>query len=91
MSKANRLKEKKKALKDEENKGKEAFKLEIIVDDNDNISVNGPINDPLLVMKLLAGAMNVIVDYNFSPEKARADVEASREKKNESRIIRPVQ
>jgi len=88
MSKANRLKSGKKALNDIENKSKELFKMEIIVDDKENITVRGPINDPLMVMRLLSGAMNVVVDHNFSTAKLNADIEAGRKEKEKSRIIK---
>jgi len=91
MSKANRLKAGKKALNDIEKQGKEIFKLEVVVDDKQNITVNGPINDPLLIMRLLSGAMNVVVDHNFSTAKLNADIEADRKLKEESRIITPGQ
>lgn len=89
MSKADRLKNGKKALNDIENKGEELFKLEIIVDDKQNITVNGPINDPLLFMRILAGAMNVVVDYNNTTAKLNADIESGRKLKEKSRIIMP--
>ena len=91
MSKANRLKEKKKALNDEAKKGELMFELKITVDTKHNITVNGPINDPLLVMQILGGAMNVIVDHNFSTAKLNADIEAKRKEKEKSRIILPGQ
>jgi len=89
MSKSDRLKEKKKVLNDKAKKGEELFKLEVIVDTNQNITVNGPINDPLLVMQILGGAMNVIVDHNFSTRKLNADIEAKRKLKEKGKIILP--
>ena len=89
MSKAERLKNKKKVMNQKAKMGKEMFRLEIIVDENQNIAVNGPINDPLLIMQLLGGAMNVVVDHNFSTAKLNADIEAGRKEKEKSRIIRP--
>lgn len=69
MSKSARLKEKKKELNDAEKiekGGGVLFNLSVTIDKNGNITVNGPINDPILVMKILAGAMNVVVDHNLS-------------------------
>ena len=91
MSKAERLKKGKKALNDIEKQGKPLFKMEVIVDDKENITVNGPINDPLLFMRILAGAMNVVVDHNYSTAKLNADIEAGRKLKEKSRIIMPGQ
>lgn len=85
MSKAERLKEKKKAMNTKDSK--ELFRLEIVVTEDQSITVNGPINDPLLIMQILGGAMNVIVDHNFSTAKLNADIEAGRKEKEKSRIL----
>lgn len=87
MSKGNRLKEKKKALNNKIKIGKVLFKLEVIVDENQNVTVNGPINDPLLIMQMLGGAMNVIVDHNFSTRKFNMDIEAGRKLKEAGRVM----
>ena len=63
--KAKKLKDDKKDFAKNQNQVKELFKLEIVGFDDGSMNVNGPINDPLLIMKLLSGAMNVVVDHNF--------------------------
>ena len=85
MGKSQRLQQKKKELA-EKNK-KPLFNLTITVMDDNDIEVNGPIDDPILVMDLFAAAMRVVCDYNRSPEKLNADIEKGRKEKESSRII----
>lgn len=79
------LAERKKALKEKEHKP--LFSFTVTVMDNNDVKVEGPINDPLLVMRMLAGAMNVVVDHNHSTEKLLADTEVLRQEKEKSRIV----
>lgn len=85
MGKASILKEKKRALKEKNNTV--LFKLEIEVMEDQTLKVNGPINDPLLTMRILAGAMNVVVDHNHSVEKQNQDIEKRRVLKEQTRIV----
>ena len=81
------LKDKKKTMKEKQAEGKPMFELKITVDSNEKVEVVGPISDPLLIMRLLATAMNVVVDYNHSPEKLNGDIEQGRKEKEVNRII----
>ena len=87
MSKGNRLKKMKKELNDKDVKVLQEIK--ITYDSNRNISVTGPINNPVLFMDLIAGAMKVVVDHSFSTAKLNADIEAGRKEKEKIRIIKP--
>ncbi len=64
------------------------FKIEILAYDNDDVAVDGDIGDPILFMKIMAGAINAVVDFHF-----RQAVEAAKQKtekmEEESRIILP--
>lgn len=84
MGKAARLAEKKKKLNDKEKMGKPALKLTIEIDENQNMQVDGPINDPLLFMRILAGAMNTVADYIA---KQNEDIKEAVKDKEEKRII----
>ena len=67
------LRDKKRKLKQDEDKVK--FKMEITARESGAIEVYGPINDPLLVMQLLAGTLNTVVDHNFAEADKRIEEE----------------
>ena len=79
MKKAKTLAEKKEDLKSKQIKAKTKFKIEITVDDQDNISVHGPINNFNLFMKIISGAINVANDYNMQAANALMAEEEKKE------------
>ena len=85
MGKKSTLKEKKRVANAKSVATK--FTLTIEVKEDNTINVAGPIGNPLLIMEVLAGAMKVVVDYNFSLEKQNSDIEAGRKEKEDSRIV----
>ena len=87
MGKGERIKQKKKELNERKAKGKVIAKLEVTVFEDESLNVEGPINDPLLVMQILAGAMNTIVKHNLLPQKQVADIEVERKEKEAARIL----
>lgn len=85
MGKKANLKEKKKELREKENEV--LFELTVTIMGNNDVQVHGPIEDPLLIMRMLAGAMNTIVDHNISTAKLNADIEKNRKENEASRIV----
>lgn len=85
MTAKSELKAKKKALKEKENKVRFSFTVSIM--ESEDVKVEGPINDPLLTMRILAGAMNVVVDHNLSVAKNVADIEVKRKDREKTRIV----
>jgi len=85
MTAKSELKAKKKALKEKENKVRFSFTVSIM--ESEDVKVEGPINDPLLIMRILAGAMNVVVDHNLSVAKNVADIEVKRKDREKTRIV----
>ena len=80
MSKKSNLAEKKEVLKAKQIKAKEKFKIEISVDDQDNISVNGPIGNFNLFMKIMSGAIDVVNNHNMQISNALMAEEEKKEK-----------
>ena len=90
MSQKSEMKKKKKELKEKQNK--ELFSLKVTVMESEDIKVEGPINDPVLFMRILASALNTVADHtsrtnqNISEaveakkEEARVDHESRQEK-----------
>ncbi|KKM18002.1 hypothetical protein LCGC14_1670100 [marine sediment metagenome] len=86
MAKKKTLAEKKEDLKSKQIKAKEKFKIEISVDDQDNISVNGPIGNFNLFMKIMSGAIDVVNNHNMEISNALM-AEAEKKEKGDSLII----
>ncbi len=86
MSKKKTLAEKKEDLKSKQIKSKEKFKIEISVDDQDNISVNGPIGNFNLFMKIMSGAIDVVNNHNMQAANELM-AETEKKEKGDSLII----
>ena len=65
MGKKVSLAEKKKKLEVEDIKKKEKYRVEIVCDEEDNISVVGAIENFNLFMKIITGAINAVNNHDI--------------------------
>ena len=83
------LAEKKRELKSTKMAEKKPrFRIEILAYDNDDVSVDGDIGDPILFMKMMASAQSAVVDYHYQ-RAIEAAKKKTEDQKEESRIILP--
>lgn len=69
MSKGERLKEAKKKLNDDAKEGTLQFMVKIKAFQDGGMDIEGPINDPILMMNIFASAMQTVVHHNLDKKK----------------------
>ena len=79
------LQEKKKAFNQKEKKA--LFTVNIEVFDDETTQVTGPIENPLLMLKIFAAGQQAVVHYNMSLIKANADKMAEVKKEAKPKLI----
>ena len=76
------LAEKKKEFNEKTEEPKVLYEVSITADDNERVVVKGPIDDPVLMMKIFSHAMDVVADHNL-----RNRMEIEEEEKKTDKII----